>query len=85
MAKTTRKKVKEVEQVIPEFDPSKRYRWTPEDKFEMSGVEFAILLNYVMSKRQQLLQDLEATSLLEQKLKEAVEAGKATEVVEEAK
>lgn len=29
------------------YDPTKRYTWTPEDKFELSGDEFGIILNAV--------------------------------------
>ncbi len=27
------------------YDPSKRYTWNPEDKFELSGSEFGLILN----------------------------------------
>jgi hypothetical protein len=27
------------------YDPSKRYTWSPEDKFEFSGQEFGLILN----------------------------------------
>ena len=29
------------------YDPSKRYTWTPEDTFEMSGEQFGIVLNAI--------------------------------------
>lgn len=29
------------------YDPSRMYTWTPEDKFEMSGEQFGIILNAV--------------------------------------
>ena len=27
------------------YDPNKRYTWTPNDKFELSGAEFGLILN----------------------------------------
>lgn len=77
MAKTSKKKVAEA---TPTFSPEKRYRWTPEDQFTLTGVEFAMILNQVLERKQKLLQELEVTNLLEQKLKEAVESGVATEM-----
>lgn len=65
------------------FNPEKRYRWTPEDKFELTGVEFAILLNQVLERKQKLLQEIEITNILEAKLKEAVATGIATEIPED--
>ena len=36
------------------YDPNKRYTWTPEDKFELTGQEFGLILNtvrtYLMSE-----------------------------------
>jgi hypothetical protein len=31
------------------YDPSKRYTWTPDDKFELSGAEFGLILNTLRS------------------------------------
>lgn len=80
MAKTTKVK-QEVKK--PVFDPQKRYRWTPEDTFELTGVEFALILNQVLERKQKLLQELEINNILEAKLKAAVENGVATEVTEQ--
>lgn len=87
MAKATRKLAtkKEEEAVKTVFNPEKRYKWTPEDKFELSGVEFALMLNQVLERKQKLLQELEITSILENKLKIAVETGVAIEITEAAK
>lgn len=29
------------------YDPGKKYTWTPEDKFELTGAEFGLFLNTV--------------------------------------
>jgi len=29
------------------YDPKKLYQWTPDDKFEMSGEEFGLVLNAI--------------------------------------
>jgi hypothetical protein len=34
---------------MAQYDPSKRYTWTPEDKFEISGQDFGLFLNTVRS------------------------------------
>lgn len=30
---------------MTKYDPSKRYTWSPDDKFEFSGQEFGLILN----------------------------------------
>jgi len=32
---------------MAQYDPNKRYTWAPEDKFELSGQEFGLILNTV--------------------------------------
>jgi len=32
---------------MAQYDQNKRYTWTPEDKFELSGQEFGLFLNTV--------------------------------------
>lgn len=76
------RKQTKAEQVKPAFDPQKRYRWTPEDTFELTGVEFALILNQVLERKQKLLQELEINNILEAKLKAAVESGVAVEVTD---
>ena len=34
---------------MAEYNPNARYTWTPEDKFELSGQEFGLILNMVRS------------------------------------
>jgi hypothetical protein len=40
--------------IMATYDPNKRYTWTPEDKFELTGQEFGLILNtvrtYLMSE-----------------------------------
>jgi len=33
--------------IYPPYDPNKQYKWEPEDKFEISGKDFGLLLNTV--------------------------------------
>ena len=63
----------------PTFDPSKDYEWNPEDKFELSGQEFAFFYNLINSKKVEALQTLEMFKVLENKLILAVENGIAKE------
>lgn len=32
---------------MAQYDSAKRYTWTPEDKFELTGAEFGLFLNTV--------------------------------------
>jgi hypothetical protein len=34
---------------MAQYDPAKRYTWTPEDTFEISGQDFGLFLNTVRS------------------------------------
>jgi hypothetical protein len=34
---------------MAQYDPSKRYTWTPEDKFTLTGQQFGLILNTVRS------------------------------------
>ncbi len=34
---------------MAQYDPNKRYTWTPEDKFELTGQEFGLILNTIRS------------------------------------
>lgn len=67
------------------YDPSKAYRWNPEDTFTLTGQEFGFTYQVLNAKKMELLQQLEIIGILENKLKEAVESGVAVEHVEEAK
>ena len=54
------------------YDPNKKYSWTPDDVFQMSGQEFGLVLNAVRA----ILNTQEAARILL-----ANEAGKAVESV----
>ncbi len=47
--KTSKKEAPEASQVktTPKYDPSKSYKWEGEDRFNLSGQEFAILIQAV--------------------------------------
>lgn len=34
---------------MAQYDPSKRYTWTPEDQFTLTGAQFGLILNTVRS------------------------------------
>lgn len=62
------------------YDPSKRYTWTPEDKFEMTGEQFGRVLNAfraVLStpEAQKILIVNSANECIEDILANAVESG----------
>ena len=74
---------------MAQYDPAKRYTWTPEDKFEISGQEFGLFLNTVRSylsseeaARFQLM--VKANEVIEKIMIAGVEADIIKEVVEEA-
>ena len=71
--------------VMPEFDPNKKYRWTPETKFVLEGAQFATLLNSMRAvlsteEAQTILAAQRASDELERLLKDAVEQGRAIEI-----
>lgn len=71
--------------VLPEFDPNKKYRWTPDTKFVLEGAEFATLLNAMRAilstdEAQTILAAQSSSIALEGLLKAAVEDGRAVEI-----
>ena len=72
------------------YDPNKRYTWTPNDKFELSGNEFGLILNSlrnILSTEEagRILLANEANQVVERILAKAVEADIAKEAPEEPK
>lgn len=70
---------------MAKYDPNKRYTWTPEDKFELSGAQFGIILNAFRAvlnteEAAKILLANEANQAIERVLSAAVEA----DVVKEA-
>ena len=67
------------------YDPNKRYTWTPNDKFELNGNEFGLILNALRAllateEAGRILLANEANQAVERALAAAVEA----DVVKEA-
>ena len=67
------------------YDPNKRYTWTPQDKFELNGAEFGMVLNAFRAilgteEAAKILLANQANSAIENALAKAVEA----DVVKEA-
>lgn len=67
------------------YDPNKRYTWTPNDKFELNGNEFGLILNALRAllateEAGRILLANEANQVVERTLAKAVEA----DVVKEA-
>jgi hypothetical protein len=61
------------------YDPSKRYTWTPDDKFELSGAEFGLILNTLRSilsteEAARILLANQASEVIEGIMAKAVEA-----------
>lgn len=74
---------------MAQYDPSKRYTWTPEDKFTLTGQQFGLILNTVRSylsseeaARFQLM--VQTNQVIEELMIQGVEADIIKEVVEEA-
>ena len=73
---------------MAQYDPNKRYTWTPEDTFTLSGQQFGLILNTVRSylsseeaARFQLM--MQANEVIEKLMIEGVEADIVKEVIEE--
>lgn len=69
----------------PKFDPTKKYAWSPETNFTISGNDFGLLLNTLRSitstkEAQTILLAHEAGDVLEKTLAHGVETGKIVEV-----
>ncbi len=67
------------------YDPNKRYTWTPQDKFELNGAEFGMVLNALRAilgteEAAKILLANQANDAIERALAKAVEA----DVVKEA-
>ncbi len=70
------------------YDPNKKYSWTPEDSFTLSGGEFGLVLNALRSilntaEASRVLIANEANKIIESALQRAVENGIAKESEDE--
>jgi hypothetical protein len=70
---------------MAQYDPSKRYTWTPEDTFTLTGAEFGLILNMVRAylsseeaARFQLM--MQANQVIEQLMIKGVESDIIKEV-----
>ncbi len=66
------------------YDPNKKYTWTPEDQFVLSGGEFGLVLNALRAvlntqEAARILIANEANKIVEGALQRAVENGIAKE------
>jgi len=67
------------------YDPNKKYTWTPEDVFTISGGEFGVILNALRailttSEASKILLANQANNIVEATLAKAVEEGVVKEV-----
>ena len=72
------------------YDPSKRYSWTPEDKFELTGDQFGTVLNAVRAimgtpENQRILAIAKANDVFENLMAKAVNDGVVLEIPEPGK
>lgn len=71
------------------YDPSKRYTWTPQDEFTLTGEQFGLILNALRGmintpEAAKVLLAAQANDSLESVMAKAVEAGVVKEVPEES-
>jgi len=73
---------------MAQYDPNKRYTWGPEDKFEMNGREFGLILNSLRAilnteEAAKILLAQQANAAIEGIMAKGVEADIVKEVVVE--
>lgn len=73
---------------MAQYDPNKRYTWQPEDKFELNGREFGIILNSLRAilnteEAAKILLAQQANAAIENIMAKGVEADIVKEVIEE--
>lgn len=72
---------------MAQYDPNKRYTWGPEDKFEMNGREFGLILNSLRAilnteEAAKILLAPQANAAIEGIMARGVESDIVKEVVE---
>ena len=76
---------------VAEYDPNKKYKWTPNDTFVLTGNDFGLVLNTLRALTsapiglKTLMMAAQANEAMEVSLKVAVEIGLVKEVIEETK
>lgn len=78
----------QAQESVAKYDPSKKYTWTPNDAFVLSGDEFGVILNSLRSilgtaEAQKILLADRANSVIENVFSRAVEMNVAKEVPED--
>ena len=71
-----------------QYDPNKKYSWQPEDKFELSGREFGLILNTLRAilnteEAAKILLAQQANAVVEGALARGVEQDIVKEAIEE--
>lgn len=79
--------IKKEEEVKPEFNPAKKYTWSKDAQFTLSGGEFGLILNALRGvvstqEAQALFLANEAVGAVENILGNAVEGGLVKEIKE---
>lgn len=74
-------------ETVKSYDPNKKYGWTPDDQFIMSGQEFGIVLNALRAvlntqEASKILLANEANKAVEALLAKGVETGMVKEIEE---
>ena len=72
---------------VPTFDPNKKYTWSADQSFTISGAEFGIVLNSLRATLStedaaRVLLAEKASTIIEGALARAVEAGNVKEMVD---
>ena len=75
---------------VAKYDANKKYTWTPDDAFVLSGSEFGVVLNALRAilgtaDAQRVILADRANDVIENAFGRAVEMGIAKEIVEENK
>lgn len=72
---------------LPTFDPNKKYTWSSDQQFAISGAEFGIILNSLRATlgtedAARILLAEKASTIIEGALARAVESGQVKEMVD---
>lgn len=72
---------------MAQYDPNKKYTWTKEDVFELSGQDFGLILNTLRAilnteEAAKIILAQQANSTIEATMAKAVEAGTVVEAVD---
>jgi hypothetical protein len=76
-----------MEETKPVYDPNKKYTWTPDDAFVLSGGEFGVILNTLRNilntpEAAKILLANQANTIIESTLQRMVENGSVKEFIQ---